>query len=273
VSLVGAGVLGLACVLVLSACGSSSAAPAPTTTSTLPTTTSGSGTTPAGTTPAGTTAAASAFAAYRSCLQSHGDTSTFGAGGFFGRGGGAGFGATGTTATTTPASTTPRRRPVVSAADQKAIAACASLRPTGGFGRAGAGGFGGGNFSSTNPAFQKFAACLKSHGVKTSTTPGAAGRAGANPSAFAACRSDLPAGSFGRGAGGFPGGGGSGSPGGSTGGPSSSTFAAYQACLKSHGVQTGATNQSASKIASAQAACASILHSGSSTTPATTTSG
>ncbi|HUY71395.1 MAG TPA: hypothetical protein VMV08_04085, partial [Gaiellaceae bacterium] len=192
---------------------------------------------------------------------------TVGAGGGFGRGGGAG--AAGGASTTGAATTTPVRPPV-SAAQQKALTACASLRPTGGFGAGGAGGGfgGGGGFNSSNPAFAKFTACLKQHGIPAGST--ASRTSPAYQTAFAACRSLLPSGGLG-----FGRGGGAGGQGGAANG---ATFAKYQACLKAHGVQTGAAGQSATKLQAAITACRSVLPGagrGSSqpTTTAPTTTG
>ncbi len=76
--------------------------------------------------------------------------------------------------------------------------------------------------------------------------------------ALAACRSLLPnGGNFGGNGGNF---GGGAAPGGGTGGSSgaapSGTFAKFQACLKSHGVQPGAAgSQNSAKTAAAIAAC------------------
>ena len=254
------GVLGsAACLLLLAACGSGSAAPASSTTSSS---TSSSSSTPATGT---STTAVGSFAAYQSCLQAHGGT--FGPGGGFGRGGG-GAGAGGTSpsgATTTTASTTPLVRPPVSAAQQKAFAACASLRPAGGFGgRSGGagGGFGGGGgFNSSNPAFVKFTACLTQHGIQAGSS--VSRTSPAYQAAFSACRSLLPTG----GGGGFGRGGGAGAPGGANG----ATFAKYQACLKQHGVRTGATGQPAAKLQAAITACRSVLPNGGTGSSQTTT--
>jgi len=126
--------------------------------------------------------------AYRTCIQAHGGS--FAAGSFFRRG--AATAPTGTTTTGLDerrrAETCPLRRTA------EALAACASLRPAGGFGFGGArGGF----FNSTNPAFAKFESCLKQHGVQSAS---AASRASsAFRTALAACRSLLPAGGFGGG--------------------------------------------------------------------------
>jgi hypothetical protein len=68
---------------------------------------------------------------------------------------------------------------------QKALTACASLRPAGGFG-GGARPGGGGAGNANNPAFAKFQACLKAHGATTGST------SQKNAAAIAACRSVLP---------------------------------------------------------------------------------
>jgi hypothetical protein len=112
------------------------------------------------TTTTGTDRFGAAFAAYRTCLAQHGvklPTGGFGrppsgtTGGTPPAGGGAppsgqGFVPAGVDATTF----------------QKAQQACASKRPSGGFGRGG--GFGGGQISSS--ALTAFRGCLQSHGVK-----------------------------------------------------------------------------------------------------------
>ena len=160
-----------------------------------------------------------------------------------------------------------RGRPQRTAAQQKAFTACASLRPAGGFGagrpaaRAAAGGF------ANNPQFQKFEQCLTQHGVAAGA--GADRTSPAFQTALAACRSLLPnGGNFG--GGGF-GGGATGAGGSAAGGAPSGTFAKFQACLKSHGVQPGASGgQSSSKTAAAIAACQKQLPSSGS---ATTTTG
>ncbi len=236
-------------------------------------------TTPTGgaTTTTGASGAAG-FTAYRSCLQAHGVT--FPTGGGFGGGFGAGAGGAGaaggaaaaggtdTTGTTTTGSRTPGRfggRPRTPA-EQKALTACASLRPTGGgaFGGGGRGGF------ASSPAFAKFRACLQSHGVQAGSAPGPTSTT--SSSAFAACRSLLPAGGFGGGS--FGGGGGGSSP---TGAPSSS-FQKLETCLRAHGVQPGAAGSTPAKTAAALAACRSQLPNGGNGNPAgssttTTTTG
>jgi len=150
------------------------------------------------------------------------------------------------------------------------------------------------------PGFAAFQACLKQHGVTvsfggrrfrrpgatgatggTTTTPppdgqgngaprpggpGAGGfRRNLNPAqqkAFTACRSQLPAGGFGRRPGGFGGGG-------------NGAFAKYTACLRKHGVTFGATSSGSSTYKLASTACRSLLPTaapaGTSTTGTTTT--
>lgn len=233
-SLSGLALLGVACAVVVAGCGGSST-PATSTTSTASTIT----TSPTGT----STSATSSFAAYQACLKSHGVSFPAG-GGFYRRTTTTGTSTTG--GVTTPTTTTP----ALSSAQQQAIAACASLRPTGGFA-------GGGAFNSSNPAYAKFEACLKSHGVQTGTT--ASRTSTTAQAAFAACRSLLPnGGTFAPGSG-------------ASGAANSATFAKYQACLKSHGVQTGAAGQSPSKLEAAMAACRSILATSGGATTATTT--
>ena len=142
-------------------------------------------------------------------------------------------------ARTPPAGGGARRK--LTPAEQKGLAACASLRPKGGFGA------GRGGFNPNNPAFAKLQACLKQHGVKT-TGSGASRNSSAFRTAFQACRSLLPPGGFGPG-GATPGGGGA----------NTTTFARYQACLKQHGVVPGAGGQSPSKLQKAITACHSVL--------------
>ena len=269
-----AGLVGVACVLVVSACGSSSAAsssaPSGTTTGDVVTTT------PAATGATGSTGA-NGFAAYTSCLKAHGVSfPQGGGGGFFRRGGATGsIGATGPTGATGASGRFRSGRPAPTAAQQKALAACASLRPTGGFGfgggrggGTGAGGAGAGGFAN-NPTFQKFEQCLTSHGVAAGA--GADRTSPAFQTAFAACRSLLPnGGNFG--GGGFGGGGGAPGGGATGGGAPSSTFAKFQACLKAHGVQPGAAGgQSSSKTSAAIATCQKLLPQNGSGAGATTT--
>jgi hypothetical protein len=163
------GAIGLAVFALLAAgCGGSagaSAAPASSTTGTT-TTTPGSG---------GRNSAA--FQAYRDCLSAHGVTLPARPGG--GQGGAPPAGQPG-------AGAGPGRFGNLTAKQQAAIAACQSKRP------AGARGFGGGgaNGGQTNPAFAKYTACLKSHGVTFgSTSPSSSTFA----KATAACKSLLPA--------------------------------------------------------------------------------
>jgi len=128
----------------------------------------GSTTTAAAGTPS---SGATGFAAYTACLQQHGVTlpsraagaggftrpsdgasrgaGGFGGGGYGGGGGGGFFGGGGSTP-----------NPQMSAAD----AACASVRPTGGFG-GGAGGFGAGSSALT-----AFRSCMTQNGVTIPTT-------------------------------------------------------------------------------------------------------
>ena len=198
------GALGLACALAVSACGSSSKSPSTTTSTAAAATTT---TAAAGATGATGATGASSFAAYQSCLQSHGVTlpAGGGGGGFFRRGA---TGASGVSGASGPTGRGGFTRPTLTPAQQQAEAACASLRPSFGGGFGGGGGF----LNSSNPANAKFEACLKQHGVTTGAT-GASGPSGASgfrsspafQTAFAACRSLLPAGSFG--GGGAPGGG------------------------------------------------------------------
>ena len=189
------------------------------------------------------------FAAYQSCLESHGVTLPQGR-----PSGGNGGG------------TPPSGRPSFTAAQQKALDACADLRP------AGAGGFGpgggsvpGGGANSDNPAFAKFQNCLKQHGVDP-TNADARGSSDFQ-AAMTACRSLLPN----QGAGG-PNFGGGAAPGAGGGQGNSAAFAKFQACLKSHGVNTSASNQSPAKTQAALSACQKLLPAtgaGTQTTPAT----
>ena len=268
------GLLVVGCALLVAACGSSSASPN-TTSAPATTTATGGATTTTG------TAGSAGFAAYRSCLQAHGVTFAAGGGGGFGGGfggagaGGAGAGAgaaaaggadtTGTTTTGSGASGRFRGRPRT-AAEQKAYTACASLRPTGGGAFGGGFGGGGGGFASS-PAFAKFQSCLQSHGVQAGSAPDRTSTT--YQSAFAACRSLLPAGGFG--GGGFSG------SGSTSGGAPGASFQKLQACLKAHGVQPGAAGSTPAKTAAALAACRSQLPNGGNSSPAgsstTTTTG
>ena len=139
------------------------------------------------------------------------------------------------------------------------------MRPAGG-GFGGGGGFGaGGAANSNNPAFAKFQNCLKQHGVDP--TDSNARGSSAFQTALNACRSLLPN----QGAGGGPGFGGGAPPGGGAAGSgNSSSFAKFQACLKSHGVNTGAAGQSSAKTQAAISACQKLLQpSGAGTTTTT----
>jgi hypothetical protein len=145
--------------------------------------------------------------AYFNCLRQHGVTGT-------GRGSSSGS----SSSSNTPSSST----------INNARQACASLRPSGGFG--GSGGF--------SAAFSKFESCLSAHGV-TLPSPSASGggfrsvfselqSTSAGQAALNACKSDLPftpgSGGYGGGTGGGYGGGGSGSAGStSTGGGTTTT--------------------------------------------------
>lgn len=136
--------------------------------------------------------------AYLNCLREHGATG-------FGRG----------SANTQSPETTPPSSSTIASARQ----ACASLRPSGGFG-------GSGDSSGSSAAFAKFKSCLSAHGV-TLPSPSATAGGGfrdlfsqlrSNPTdqaAFSACKSDLPSFKPGGGYGGY-GSSGSGSGGGST---------------------------------------------------------
>ena len=145
--------------------------------------------------------------AYFNCLRQHGVTGT-------GRGSSSGS----SSSSSTPSSST----------INNARQACASLRPSGGFG--GSGGF--------SAAFSKFESCLSAHGV-TLPSPSASGggfrsvfselqSTSAGQAALNACKSDLPftpgSGGYGGGTGGGYGGGGTGSGGStSTGGGTTTT--------------------------------------------------
>lgn len=162
--------LGLAVLALLAAgCGGGSGASAA-----PPSTTTGTTTTA----PGGGGPNAAAFQAYRDCLSAHGVTLPARPGG--GQGGtppagqpGAGAGPQG-------------RFGNLTAKQRAAMTACQSKRP------AGARGFGGGgaNRGQANPAFAKYTACLKSHGVTFgSTSPSSS----TFTKATAACKSLLPA--------------------------------------------------------------------------------
>ena len=225
------------CVLAVAGCGSSKNAASTTTTTTQA---------PTATTPSGS----ANFSAYQSCLQSHGVSFPQGApsGGTNGGSppsGGIGGGAPGS------------GRPSISAAQRGAFQACASLQPSGG-------GFGSGGAANGNsPAFAKFQNCLKQHGVDP-TDSNARGSA-AFQTALSACRSLLPS----QGAGGSGFGGGAPSGGGAA-GAGSGSFAKFQACLKSHGVNTGAAGQSSANTQAAISTCQKLLQpSGGGTTTTT----
>lgn len=159
--------------------------------------------TPATTTTSGTTtraaARSAAFTAYQSCLKAHGvNLPAFG--GFRGRPG------TGTGKSpqrppappaTAPTSTTARRPggsrfAQLTAKQRAAMSACQSKLPSRAFagGRRFGGAGGGTGGRNGNPAFAKYTACLKQHGV-------AFGSTSSNPAAFrkaqAACAKLMPA--------------------------------------------------------------------------------
>lgn len=234
-ALLAAGPVLVLCSLVLTGCGSSKGATPSATTTTTTTTT------------ASAASASKGFAAYQSCLESHGVTLPQG------RPSGGNGGAP------------PSGRPSFTAAQQKALDACADLRPAGAGGFGPGGGFGGGA-NSDNPAFAKFQSCLKQHGVD----PTSAGARGSSDfqAAMTACRSLLPD----QGAGGPSFGGGA--PPGAGGGPGNgAAFAKFQACLKSHGVNTTAASQPSAKTQAALNACQKLLTpSGTQTTPSTSSS-
>lgn len=141
--------------------------------------------------------------AYFNCLRQHGVTGT-------GKGSSSGS----SSSSSTPSSST----------INNARQACASLRPSGGFG--GSGGF--------SAAFTKFESCLSAHGV-TLPSPSASGggfrslfsqlqSTSAGQAALNACKSDLPfTPGSGGGRGGTGGGYGGGGTGGSTGGGTTTT--------------------------------------------------
>jgi hypothetical protein len=162
--------------------------------------------------------------------------------------------------------TPPSGRPSFTAAQQKALDACADLRPTGAGGFGPGGGLGpGGGANSDNPAFAKFQNCLKQHGVD----PTSADARGSSDfqEAMTACRNLLP--DQGNGA---PGIGGGAPPSAGDGQANSPAFAKFQACLKSHGVNTNGSNQSPTKTKAALAACQKLLPAtgaGTQTTPTT----
>ena len=147
--------LGVACALVVAACGSTSSAPSTSTT------------TSTSTTAAGASASATAF---RTCLQQHGFAPKQGAG-------------TGAPAGGAGTSTAP------SGNQQTAFSACASLRPARGGIRPGAG-TGSKSGSATFTAFEE---CLKKNGVQTGTTTTTQTSA-KTTAAITACRKLLPSG-------------------------------------------------------------------------------
>jgi hypothetical protein len=158
----------LALTAILAACGgSSSAASSPSSTAA-----------PTSTTTPGSTARQASFTKYTQCLTSHGVPA--GTNGLFGgRRPGASASGTAPSGGSVPTGT----RPTIPAKYQAAVQACASLRPTGGFG---GGGFGGGGFTGAQAA--AYRNCLQIHGVTlptpSTTTPGqapATNRAGAGP--------------------------------------------------------------------------------------------
>ncbi len=143
----------LALSALLTACGGSSSSTASPTTTTPPTTAPPATTSPAG--GAGRAATSSAFTKYTQCLTSHGVPA--GANGLFGRRGAGSTSGGSTSGTSVPTGT----RPTIPAQYQQAFQACASLRPTGGFG-------GGGLNSAQAAAYRN---CLQIHGVKLPTPP------------------------------------------------------------------------------------------------------
>jgi hypothetical protein len=169
--------IGLAVLALLAAgCGGGSGASAA-----PPSTTTGTAT------PGGGGPNAAAFQAYRDCLSAHGVTLPARPPGGGGAQGGtppagqAGAGAQG-------------RFGNLTAKQRAAMAACQSKRPAG----AGFGG-GGANRGQANPAFAKYTACLKSHGVTFgSTSPSSS----TFTKATAACKSLLPTNAGGSGNGG-----------------------------------------------------------------------
>jgi hypothetical protein len=155
-----------------------------------------------GTTSTTTAGAKGSFAAYESCLKSHGVNFAGGFGGGFGGRGAGGPGSGGA-----PPSSSNMTRPTVSASEratiEKAATACASVRPK----------FSGGGGGNTE-AFAAYRNCLKLHGVTlpTGRGSGSGGFGGGSTSttsspkmeaALAACASLRPKGGFG--GGGFPG--------------------------------------------------------------------
>lgn len=162
--------IGLAVLALLAAgCGGGSGASAA-----PPSTTTGTTTT----TPGGGGPNAAAFQAYRDCLSAHGVTLPARPPGGGGQGG--------TPPAGQPGAGAQGRFGNLTAKQQAAMAACQSKRPTGGRGFGG----GGANRGQANPAFAKYTACLKSHGVTFgSTSPSSS----TFTKATAACKSLLPA--------------------------------------------------------------------------------
>jgi hypothetical protein len=172
--------LGALCVAVLAAgCGGSSSVAAPAAAGTGTTTTAPAG----GGGPNG-----AAFQAYRDCLSAHGVTLPARPGGGPGGGGGTPPAGGGQPPNGTPpaggggaggrfGNLTPKQ--------QAAMTACQSKRPAGGFGGRG----GNANGGQQNPAFAKYTACLKSHGVTFGST---SATSSAFTKATAACKSLLP---------------------------------------------------------------------------------
>ncbi len=152
----------LGAVLAVAGCSTASAPPS-------------AGSSPVAATAPDSTSSPGGASAYVNCLREHGVTG-------FGRGGGS---------TPSPGTTPPSSSAIASARQ-----ACASLRPSGGFG-------GSGDPSGSGAAFAKFKSCLSSHGV-TLPSPSASSGAGfrdlfsqlrsnpADQAAFSACKPDLP---------------------------------------------------------------------------------
>jgi hypothetical protein len=139
-------------------------------------TTTGTTTTTA---PGGGGSNAAAFQAYRACLSAQGVTLP-------GRPGGGQGGSRPPTGTPPAAGAGAQGRfGQLTAKQRQAVTACQSKRPAGGRG------FGGGraNGGPTNPAFAKYTACLKSHGVTFGSTSSSSS---AFAKAAAACKSLLP---------------------------------------------------------------------------------
>jgi hypothetical protein len=167
-----AAVLGAIGLAVLAAgCGGGSganaAAPATTTTGTTTATAPGAG---------GPNAAA--FQAYRTCLTAHGVTLPRR------RPAGAQGGTPPAGQPPAPGAGPRGRFGQLTAKQRQAMTACQSKRPTGGFGRGSASG------RPQNPAFAKYTACLKSHGVTFGSTSSSSSTF---TKATAACKSLLPA--------------------------------------------------------------------------------